>query len=133
MGTHEVVLVPQYTSRGKIVRRGASILYSFFRIFPSMKKPAEKKILTLHPEGKRGVNIAVSKYEQISEFIMDVMRRQEEVTFKELCAEAVEKLTNTFEGSVLWYLESVKLDLEANGVIERIPERTPQVLRIRKK
>ncbi len=33
-------------------------------------------------------------------------------------------------GERIWYTISVKLDLEARGVIERVPGRSPQVIRL---
>ena len=44
---------------------------------------------------------------------------------------AVEKEVNgNFEGSVTWYVTCVKLDLEARGVIKRVPHSRPQLLRL---
>jgi hypothetical protein len=42
-------------------------------------------------------------------------------------------LRNRFEGSIPWYVTTVKLDMEARGEIERIPERGEQKLRLKKK
>ncbi len=40
------------------------------------------------------------------------------------------RLPGDFEGSVGWYATTVKLDLEARGLIERMPGESPQVLRL---
>lgn len=90
----------------------------------------EEKILTLHPQGKKGVNISKDKYNLISNFIMRTISKQKEITYKELNNLAVDKLSKTFNGSVPWYLVSVKLDLEARGIIERIPKTSPHKLRL---
>jgi hypothetical protein len=36
------------------------------------------------------------------------------------------KLQSKFEGSMKWYAETVKLDLEARGEIERVPGKKNQ-------
>ena len=42
----------------------------------------------------------------------------------------IEELKNKFSGSIPWYVVSVKLDLEARGILERIPKTSPHRLRI---
>lgn len=87
-------------------------------------------IRTLHPEKKQGVNISREKYEIICEAIMATLRGHKEMTFMNL-SRAVEKRVNgNFEGSVNWYVTTVKLDLEARGVIKRVHHSRPQLLRI---
>ena len=92
----------------------------------------EEKILTLHPQGKKGVNIALSKYEQIKTFILNTLQAHEEISFESLSAMAVANLTNNFDGKVTWYVVTVKLDLEARKLIERIPGTSPHQLRMTK-
>ncbi len=82
----------------------------------------EERILTLHPASKKGVNIVKWKYDFVKSFILDALESQDDITYQELNRQAIEKLTATFEGKVAWYVVSVKLDLEARGIIERIPE-----------
>jgi len=90
-----------------------------------------ERILTKHPqEGKSGVNIERRKYETIREAMLESIRGQGEITFKTLTAAVRDRLEGRFEGSISWYVTTVKLDLEARGIIERIPKRTPQHLRI---
>jgi hypothetical protein len=87
-------------------------------------------IHTLHPEKKQGVNISKEKYEIIREAILSALQKQNEITFMNL-SRAVEKEVNgNFEGSVTWYVTCVKLDLEARGVIKRVPNSRPQLLRL---
>jgi hypothetical protein len=43
----------------------------------------------------------------------------------------VEKEVNgNFEGSVMWYVTTVKLDLEARGNIKRVPNSRPQLVKL---
>lgn len=93
---------------------------------------SEERIQTLHPSGKSGTNILVGKYAQIRGFLLKEIREAGEITFEELTDRAVERLSPTFDGKVIWYVVTVKLDLEARGLIERIPKLSPQVLRMKK-
>ena len=43
-----------------------------------------KRILTLHPQGKKGVNISVEKYEQIKAFILDYLKIHGPKSYEEL-------------------------------------------------
>jgi len=40
-------------------------------------------------------------------------------------------LRERFEGSVSWYFTTVKLDLEARGILERVPGERPQRIRLK--
>jgi len=91
-----------------------------------------EKILTLHPQGKKGVNIDLGKYNCLKDFILETLVKKSEITFTELFNLSIEVLQPTFEGKVGWYLVSVKLDLEARGIIKRIPKTSPHVVRIKK-
>lgn len=90
----------------------------------------EEKILTLHPEGKKGVNILKRRYDLIREFIIDTVKKRKEITFEELTELAEEELTNKFDGKIIWYMVTIKLDLEARKIIERIPKTSPHKLRM---
>ncbi len=90
----------------------------------------EERVLTRHPEGKKGVNISKAKYVVIREAIMECLKSRE-LTYTELSRAVEEKLAGRFEGSMRWYVEVVKLDLEARGIIERIPKTKPQLYRIK--
>jgi len=52
------------------------------------------------------------------------------MTFYGLYDAVSEKLEGKFEGSVGWYYATVKLDLEARKLIERIPGSKPQIIRL---
>ncbi|GAB3341305.1 hypothetical protein GCM10027429_29490 [Marivirga atlantica] len=93
----------------------------------------KEKIMTLHPEGKQGVNISKRKYELVKEFIIATLSKNESITFKQLTVLANQELNEAFDGKVTWYLVTVKLDLEARAIIERIPNSSPQELRLLKK
>jgi hypothetical protein len=87
-------------------------------------------IRTLHPEKKQGVNISREKYEMIRKAILCVLQEKKEITFMNL-SRAVEKEVNgNFDGSVMWYVTTVKLDMEARGEVKRVANSRPQLVRL---
>ena len=90
----------------------------------------ETKILTLHPSGKQGVNILLRRYEVIKDFILAKLKDFSEISFVELTDLAVKELSESFDGKVVWYMVTVKLDLEARKLIERVPKTSPHKLRL---
>ena len=89
----------------------------------------EEKIMTLHPEGKQGVNISKAKYDEMRREILSVLSTTPELTFKEL-ANLLKIGMPDFEGSIMWYLTTVKLDLEARGKIIRLKVKGAQRLKL---
>ena len=86
--------------------------------------------MTRHPDGKEGVNIEREKYDLIRCTILEILEEREVETFKDLGREVKRRIGRDFDGSVIWYYTTVKLDLEARGEIERVPGRIPQHLRL---
>lgn len=76
------------------------------------------RILTLHPEGKNGVNISKDTYELFYHHIKEVLLAHPLITFTQLSKYVETALDRQFEGSIPWYTVSVKLDLEARGQIK---------------
>ena len=92
----------------------------------------DERIMTLHPEGKTGVNLLQSKYNQVKDTLISILNESGEISFKQLNDTAIKKLDGKFDGKIPWYVVTVKLDLEARGTIERIPKSSPQRVRIKK-
>ena len=91
----------------------------------------EKRILTKHPQkDKKGVNIRQAQYDVVRDAILDSLRAKREITFTDLTRAVNRKLRGKFEGSISWYVTTIKLDLEARKVIERVPASIPQRLRL---
>lgn len=90
----------------------------------------EEKIQTLHPQGKAGVNILKRRYDVIKDFILQTIEEEGEISYSDLDDKAEDELAATFDGKVRWYVVTVKLDLEARKVIERIPKTSPHRLRL---
>ena len=89
-------------------------------------------IYAKHPDPtKKGTNIDLEKYTRIKAAILQVIDTQGQVHFKDLPHRVEQQLVDPFKGSISWYITTVKLDLEARGILERIPGSRPQQLRRR--
>ena len=84
----------------------------------------ETKIQLSHPAGKHAFKIDAGKYEVMSHAIIHSLKK-EALTHKDML-DAInayfKKSKIKFEGSVEWYMEGVKLDLEAKKIVTRIKE-----------
>lgn len=84
---------------------------------------------TLHPDDdKLGVRIDKKKYDVMRKTILANIRRHGQLTFSELASLVGEQLNGKFDGSVMWYYTTVKLDMEARGEIRRVPGSKPQLV-----
>ena len=93
---------------------------------------SERKILTWHPSGKSGVYMARKDYDRISNFILTVLKRNE-LTINDLLDLAGIQLAQHIT-NVSWYILTVKLDLEARGLIGTVSKPAPynsQFLRLK--
>ena len=88
-----------------------------------------------HPEHRE--NLKSEKYHIIREAMLMALPETSWMPFSELeekvrehlLRQAVPKALFPKPGSVRWYCKAVQLDLEARGVIERQPKKTPLHLR----
>ncbi|MDP9229060.1 MAG: hypothetical protein M3O67_00140 [Bacteroidota bacterium] len=95
----------------------------------------EQKIQLKHPAGKHAVSIDKDKYDTIKKALVNSLKKKVELTHKEILQAITEDFKKNkikFEGSLEWYMESIKLDLEAGKIIERIPGKSPQKFRLSK-
>ena len=91
----------------------------------------EEKILTQHPQGKKGVNILRRRYELVKDTLIDIIREHGgEMTYEKMNDLANERLEKTLDGKPMWYIVTVKLDLEARGIFERVPKTSPHVIKL---
>ncbi len=90
-----------------------------------------ERIMTQHPDASRkGTNIEKHKYDLVREAILSAVQDNGEIAFWDLVAAVEKRLSADFDGSVGWYTTTVKLDLEARDLIERVPGSSPQRLRL---
>ena len=88
---------------------------------------------TRHPDpDKQGAMVRQDRYEAVREALLAVIPATEQgVRFSELAALVNGQLPNGVPdgGSTGWWTTTVKLDLEARGLIERVPGARPQRVR----
>ena len=88
----------------------------------------DQKIQLIHPAGKKAVSIQKDKYEVLKKVILNCLKEKGESTHTEIQQAVAEDFRNSkikFEGSLDWYLEWVKLDLEARKEIKRVSDKSP--------
>jgi len=86
----------------------------------------EDKILLVHPEGKKGINMSVNKFNVLKSAILDVLTTHGAITHTELITKTSEEIIKNkidFEGNLGWHIEWVKLDLESKGLIQRTKDK----------
>ena len=87
------------------------------------------KVQLKHPQGKKPISMSKEKYTLLKPAVLKYLRTKGDATFSEISS-AIQKdfkaKGQAFEGSLLWHLEWVKLDLEARKVIRRVPKTSPQ-------
>jgi hypothetical protein len=95
----------------------------------------EEKIQLIHPAGKKLPRIDKSKYDQMRKAILESLEK-EPLTHRQMhktILGAFQKNKIKFDGAVEWYLEGVKLDLEATKQIQRLNETLPHRWQLAKK
>ena len=120
----------EYTDYLMITYSGRGYYFEPKRAFLIQVVTMEEKIITLHPQGKQGVNISKDKYDMVKQGIIDALKECGEMTFYQLNDTVSERLAGRFEGSIGWYYTTVMLDLEARKIIQRIPGAKPQRIRL---
>jgi len=97
------------------------------------KEASADRVMTLHPAGKSGVSIDGEKYRVVRRALLACVPRRKEGALLSAVSEGVVDRVSGLEAmrgaSVLWYVVTVKQDLEARGLIEIVPGSKPQRLR----
>ena len=76
------------------------------------------KIEALNPDpSKESTNIDRDKYDIIKSAILSIVEEERKISFGSLMNKVKGKVTE-FDGSVSWYYTTVKLDLEARGILK---------------
>jgi ubiquitin C-terminal hydrolase len=88
-----------------------------------------QKIQLKHPTGKKSIMMDKVKYDILTNALLNHLKTKGESTFTEILqsiSEDFKKNQIKFQGSIQWHIEWVKLDLEANKKIRRVPNTTPE-------
>ena len=90
------------------------------------------RVFLRHPDkDKQGVSIDEARYVAMRAAITAELEHSDgRNTFFGLRDKVARRLKGKFVGSVSWYYTMVELDLEARGVLERVPGSHPQVVRL---
>jgi uncharacterized protein DUF6958 len=95
----------------------------------------EEKIQLVHPAGKKLPRIDKSKYDEMKKAIFTSLKKGP-LTHNEMhkmVLDTFKKNKIKFEGAIEWYMEGVKLDLEASRQIKRLNEKPPYQWQLIKK
>lgn len=93
---------------------------------------AREMVEALHPLGKSATRVNREDYEAYRRALLRVIPRTKGgVAFMHLPELVEEILTEEVRARTraMWWVTTVKLDLEARGLIERVPGATPQFVR----
>lgn len=85
--------------------------------------------------GKSGTNVTPEKYFAIREAMLEVLPTEGEGLTLDEMVKLIEPLVpkDLFPKGVTWYTVTVKLDLEAKGLVKRLPNTSPlQHLKVQK-
>ena len=92
------------------------------------------RVQLLHPEGKNALSISAENYELFEKAVMDVMTKAPSpITWTQIekgVQDYLAKKKINFEGSPGWFAVSVKMHLEAMGVIESFTEKGKKLHRL---
>lgn len=82
---------------------------------------------------KKGYEHPTSPLRTLKDTLLDIIREHGgEMTYEKMNDIANERLEKTLDGQPMWYIVTVKLDLEARGIFQRVPKTSPHVIRLAK-
>ena len=87
-----------------------------------------QKIQLKHPAGKKAISMDTVRYDTLKNVLLNCLETKGESTHAEILraiAEDFKKSNVKFEGSLEWYMEWVKLNLEARKEIKRNGDKSP--------
>jgi len=100
-----------------------------------MAKLITRKIIATHPKTRNEKKFDATIYEPFKEAIIQSLRRSKGKTFTELTdnvVKIIKKKMPGFKGSISWYTISIRLDLEARGIVETFTENGKKFNRLSK-
>jgi hypothetical protein len=98
------------------------------------KTTVNKKMIT-HPVSRREMKIDAAIYEPFKTAILQSLKDSKGKTFTQLTddvAKIIRKKIPGFKGSIPWYTISIRLHMEANGIVETFIEKGKKLIRLKK-
>ena len=90
----------------------------------------DQTITTKRPDGKPGAEIPAENYELVRKAMIDMLRGRDPIPLQEVIEAIDQNAGEKLDKSARWYVNTVKFDLEARGIVERVPNQSPQYLRL---
>ena len=100
-----------------------------------MAKATSKKIIVTHPVTGTERKFDSAIYEPVKAAILQSLKGSKGKTFTELSDDVVKiirKKMPGFKSSIPWYTISIRLDLEARGMVETFVEKGKKLNRLKK-
>jgi len=88
---------------------------------------------SIHPSltnRRKAVEISRSSFEKVFNAIIEVLSEKKEMRFSDLHRAVAVKMHATLDNSIAIYTAAIKLYMEHQGIIERIPARDQQYIRL---
>lgn len=89
----------------------------------------EQQIELKHPKEKKSISMDKSKYDLLKKAFLNYLKKNGQSSYNDIWQAVDEELKKgkaKFAGSVQWHVEWIKLDLEANKIIARVPNTIPK-------
>jgi hypothetical protein len=89
--------------------------------------PSRKKTPTLKADGTPSTNVDQEKFEIVREILLSTLPKEGDgLTIREMEAEVAPLVSKKlFPKGVMWWVMTVKLDMEGRGELQRIPGSKP--------
>lgn len=106
---------------------------SLFDWFDHFFSYITNKTTTQHPRSQqKGVEISKEKYEIVKYMIIDILKKEREVTNIGLMKFVEDRLRGRFGKDTQWYYMVVRQDLEARNIIEYVSGLSPHRIRLKR-
>ena len=92
----------------------------------------QEVIFTMQPR-KHSVNIDNYRYSLITKFILTILEEEGPCSCNYINYRISDQLFAMFDGQVSYYVDLVKIDLEKQQIIERVPNSKIHKIRIKRK
>jgi hypothetical protein len=99
------------------------------------RSPSSKKVIVTHPQTRTERKFDTAIYDPFKSAIIKSLKGSKGKTFTELSNDVtsiIRKKLPSFKRSIPWYTISIRLDLEARGIVETFSEKGKKLNRLKK-